>query len=538
MILRQLMQSAPRTENLGHPSSPGAAWLTMPDTHAGVDVNDSNALTCSAVFAGVRLMAGTAAQLPLKVYRRRKGGGSEVARDHELAELLSLSPSPEQTSVVQREQFHARKIVFGNGYQVITRRNGAADALWPVHPDRVQLKRRRNGDLYYEISSSNGGGKPREYRPRDVIHVPNMPINGLQGIGLVDVARQAIGMALAAEKHGALLFKNGARPSGILKTASTFKDRAVATKNIREMWEKAHGGENQHRVAVFDWGLEWQALGFTSEEAQFFELRGFQVVEVARFIGAPPHLLQHLDKATFNNIEELGAAFVRYSQMLPLVQYEQELTRKLIAPEERHRYFIKHNVDALVRGSMETRAKFYEVAGRVFMTPNEIRGKEDLPPMEGGDEIQAELNRAPLSQSARQGYEALVVDQLVRSSRREKSGLQSTIQKSLPQGVDACEREFERFLAGQREFMTTTFDSLIGLGEELGIEFGAGLDSAAAISTSWVSYSRRVLLDALHSPEPAAALEECLATWSSRPAGFATFQLFPEPDQESHDAAA
>lgn len=532
-----VLQSTPRTADLGHPSNPVGSWLSVPPAHAGVDVDDTNALTCSAVYAGLALLSGASAQLPLKVMRRRKGGGAEVARDHELHETLAIEPNPEQTSIVSRAQFMSRKILFGDGFYAKQRRQGDAVRLWPLHPDRVTQKRRKNFDLYYEVRSSDGS-TVREYRPEQIVHVPNLPVHGSRGVGLVTLARQAISTSLAAEKHGALFFKNYARPLGILKTKNTFRDREKAEENIRSMFERTHGDENKHRIAVFDWGLEWQALGMTSEEAQFFELRGFQVVEVARFLGIPPHMLQHLDKATFNNIEELGAAFVRYSLQRHLIEIEQELTRKLIPRNQWDLYFIKHNVDALVRGNLEARGKFYEVAARTFMKVDEIRGKEDLPPLPDGkgDVILSELNRAPLEGRPREQYSKLLVSQISRAAARETKALQSLVAKHLGAGAEVLEHEAERFFRGQLEFIVDALEDALELGASLELP----VPTARRVAESWLAYSRREFLSALHSAAAAAELEQLLesAAWLGRPAEFVSEHLLPTSTEEQTNAAA
>lgn len=351
-------------------------------TGAGVDVDENSALTYSACWAATRLLAGTGGWLPLNLYRRLPGGGKEIASDHPLHTILHDAPNREMTSMMFRCRGINQQVNQGNTYAEIVRNPlGKVAALWPIHSSRVTPCRDAAGNLIYEVKVGTNA-KPIHLDAADVLHVPAMVSkDGISGIGVVDNARESIGLGMAQVRHGATFFGNGARP-GIVVTHPN-KLSPEARSNFRREWAEIHEGpQNAHKMALLQEGADIKPFGFNMEQAQFIEGNQWSIEDVARWYGVPPHMIQHLLRATFNNIEQMGIDFVTYSLMPWLCLWEQECNRKLLTAEERKVYFVKFNVDALMRGDMASRtAASVQQVFNGLLTLNQWAEREDMNPI-------------------------------------------------------------------------------------------------------------------------------------------------------------
>ncbi|HRS36808.1 MAG TPA: phage portal protein [Thermoanaerobaculia bacterium] len=376
-------------------------------TGAGVDVSEESALTFSAVYGCVRILAESAASLPLKVYRRAGARGKATARQHWAWSLLHDAPNPEMTAVVWRELGMVHVLTWGNAYSRIEwAGNGAARALWPIHPSRVTVKRSAAGAVFYEVrpdpATDPPGGHPAILEPADMLHVPALGWNGLVGLSPVRLAREAVGLGQAAEAFGSGFFGNGARPGGVLSVNQALDPKARA--KIAEAWEAAHQGvERAGRVAVLGLGASFTATTIPPEDAQFLETRRFQVSEVARIFRVPPHMLADLERATFSNIEHLGLEFVMHSLRPWLVRWEQEINRKLFGTSGTAGLYGEHAVDGLLRGDQASRFNAYAV-GRQWgwLSADDVRELENLPPLAdgAGSAYLQPLNMVPVGEPA------------------------------------------------------------------------------------------------------------------------------------------
>ncbi len=359
---------------------------------AGKRVNEFTAMQTTAVYACVRILAESIAGLPLHVYAYR-GEGRERVPGHPLFTILHDAPNPEMTSFVFRETLMVHLLLWGNAYaQILRDRAGRVAGLYPLLPNRMSVNRDDDGRLYYtyqrvtdENPNFKRGGEvilPAE----DVLHIPGLGFDGLIGYSPIAMARNAVGMALACEEYGASFFANGARPGGVLQHPGVLKDPA----KLRESWQAVYGGAaNTGKVAVLEEGMTYQQIGIPPEEAQFLETRKFQVDEIARLYRIPPHMVGDLDKSSFSNIEQQSLEFVKYTLNPWVVRWEQALQKALLLPEERKRYFIRFNVDGLLRGDYQSRMQGYAVGRQNgWLSANDIREMEDMNPIpaeEGGD---------------------------------------------------------------------------------------------------------------------------------------------------------
>ncbi len=351
-------------------------------TPSGKTVNERTAMTTSAVYACVRVLAETIASLPLHVYRRTERG-KEKAMDHNLYYLLHDEPNPEMTSFVFRETLMGHLLLWGNAYaQIIRDGRGRVIGLYPLLPDRMEVGRTEQGELYYQYQKEG-----REYllRREEVLHIPGLSFDGLVGYSPIAMAKNAIGMALATEEYGSKLFANDARPSVVLEHPGVLKDPA----KIRESWNEIYrGSANAHKVAVLEEGMSVKTLSMPPNEAQFLETRKFQIEEICRIFRVPPHLVANLERATFSNIEHQSISFVVHTIRPWLVRLEQAFNKSLFSQREKGEYFASFVVDGLLRGEYETRMKGYSIGiQNGFLSPNDVRSLENLNPIpeeEGG----------------------------------------------------------------------------------------------------------------------------------------------------------
>jgi len=362
---------------------------------AGVRVTEKSALNLSTVWAAVLIISQTVASLPLIVYRRRQPRGKTRVPEHPLFRLLHDQPNEEMTSMVFRETLEAHALTWGNGYAQIQRDgNTRPMALWPLSPEKTKALRNDAGDIVYELSLPSG---ETEILPsRDVFHLPGLGFDGRVGYSVVRMARETMGLTKATETFGATFFANGSQVSGVLEYPGKINDEGKIA--LRKAWERLHkGAENAHRVAVLEDGMKWNQIGIPPDDAQFLETRRFQVEEIARWFNVPPHKIGHLDKATFNNIEQENIHFVVDTVRPWLVRWEQEIKRKLTMPSETD-LFAEHLVDGLLRGDQKTRYEAY-TKGRNWgwLSANDVRELENMNPLDGdeGESYIVPLNMTP-----------------------------------------------------------------------------------------------------------------------------------------------
>ena len=214
------------------------------------------------------------------------------------------------------------------------------------------------------------------------------------------MAKNAIGLAIAAEEYGSKFYANGAAPSGVLEHPGTIKDPS----KVRDSWNAAFGGSsNSHKVAVLEEGLKYTPISISPNEAQFLETRKFQINEIARIFRVPPHMVGDLEKSSFSNIEQQSLEFVKYTLDPWVIRWEQSLFRALLSEEEKSTYFFKLNVEGLLRGDYASRMNGYATARQNgWMSANDIRQLEDLDriPVElGGDLYLVNGNMLPLEKA-------------------------------------------------------------------------------------------------------------------------------------------
>lgn len=361
---------------------------------SGQNVNETTALALTTVYACVRVLAEGVASIPLNVYERLPKGGKDVANDHPNYELLHDRPNPDQTSFSWRETVMAHLGLRGNAFceKEYTGR-GTIKALWPIAPNRVLVKR-VGGQKMFQIST---GTRTELLSSDEILHIPGLGYDGLQGYSPIRIAAEAIGLGLAAQEHGARFFENGAEIGGILEHPGRLSPQAKT--NLRESFEAKHRGTaNAHRAFIAEEGMKWTQVGLSNRDSQYLETRKFQVSEIARVYRVPPHMIGDLERATFSNIEQQSIDFVVHTLRPWLVQIEQVLNWELFGDVKTSKFFCEFNVDGLLRGDSAARAAFYkDMVNTGIFSINDCRIKENMNPVEGGDERFIQGAMVPLS---------------------------------------------------------------------------------------------------------------------------------------------
>ena len=358
-------------------------------TTAGMVVNEQTAMRISVVYRCVSLIAGTIASLPCEIYRY-KGGKSELAEDHPAYWLLHDEPNPLMTANTFWKNFIWWALMRGNGYGFISRTQlGAPTAVTLAPPQSVTTNYGPgNTSLLYDIAMV--GGEVRRYEQTSVLHYPFIGWDGKQGRSPLECARDAVGLAAAAQEFNERFFSQGNAADIAMEFPGNVNDDQM--KRILDIYARNRAGlEKQRLPLVSTGGATIKRLDFDAEKSQLVDARNFQVEDICRFYGVPPHMVGHTSKSTSwgSGIEEQTLGFVKFTLRDILKGLEQEVNRKLLRSA---RFYCKFNLDALLRADSKGRSEFYKAAvggtqSPGFMTVNEVRALENLPPLDGGETL-------------------------------------------------------------------------------------------------------------------------------------------------------
>lgn len=371
-------------------------------TGSGVVVDERSAMRVSAVYACVGIIAGAITMIPIGTYRRTRDG-EKRAQKSDVWWLLNEEPLRRMTAATFWRYMLQARLFHGDAFAEILRGNmGEAVGFRPIHPGNVEPK--AVGDqLFYAVRDTETG---RVYglQQDDMLHITGDGFDGKRSLSPLQYALQdSAGTAIAAGEYSGAFFRNGARPDFALRTDKQTMSREQIDL-LRDQIDSRHRGtENAHRPIVLTGGLSVEKITMSSVDAQLLEARKFQVEDVARVFRVPPFMIGHTEKTTSwgSGVEHMSIGFVQYTLGPHLEAIEQELNRKLFKTQAN---FCEFNVEGLLRGDSKTRSDFYKGAlggpgsGDGWMTINEVRAKENLPPIAGGDE----LYRAPRDQGTTQ----------------------------------------------------------------------------------------------------------------------------------------
>ena len=370
----------------------GDFWFEPVSARAssGMRVTPDASLRLSAVYACVRILSETMASLPIVLYRKRADGGKDRVTDHWLHTLLCRRPNRFQNPFEWREMLQGHLALRGNAYcQIIANPRGEIAELMPIHPDRVRMELLRSGEFRYRVTNRFGD---ETVLPRgDVWHLRGLSSDGLIGMSPIELARESLGMALAAQDYGSRFFANDAKPTGgWIEFPGSFKD-AEAKKVFRESYQAAQSGANRGKVLVLENGMKFHEVGVTNKDAQFLELRKFQITDIARMFRVPPHMIADLDRATFSNIEQQSLEFVMHTMTPWAERWEASIELELLLDGDDLE--VEFDFSNLMRGDAASRSAYYQSGiQNGWLTRNEARVAENLNPLEGLDEPLRPLN--------------------------------------------------------------------------------------------------------------------------------------------------
>ncbi|PXV60668.1 phage portal protein, HK97 family [Dyella jiangningensis] len=374
-------------------------------TGSGIAVTNDGALQLAAVLACVRVLAESFAVLPLKVYQKKKGGARKLLDSHWLYDLIARRPNPWQTPFEWREMMMGHLALRGNAYnEIVTNRQGKIIQLTPLHPDRVKVELiQGNTDFDYRYRYTDRSGTEHVLTRGEVWHIRGLSSDGIMGLSPIALARETIGLGLAAQAYGARFFQNDAKPGGgWIEYPGTFKDKQ-ARETFRESYQEAQSGLNRGKIAVLEYGMKFHELGLKNNDAQFLESRQFQVGEIARIFRVPPHLIGDLSKATFSNIEQQSLDFVMHTMTPWAERWESSIEFNFIGDDESD-IDPEFDFKALLRGDQTARGNYYHFGiTDGWLVRNEARAFEGLEPIDGLDEPLRPLNMVEESEAEQQG---------------------------------------------------------------------------------------------------------------------------------------
>ena len=362
---------------------------------SGVRVSEDNSIGLPAVWAAVRLLSETISSLPLNVYRREADGSKSIDEKNPLNKLLSIAPNSKYTSFTWRNTLMNSLLLWGNAYCLITRNGGGRPiGLEILDPEKITPVLGDDNELYYKTKDKE------TYNSMEILHIVGLSFNGLVGKSPIQCNKEAVGFGLATQQFGSNFFK-GANLSGVLEHPGILTDDAA--NRLRQSWANRYSGlNNSHSTAVLENGTKFKPIAMPLADAAFVESRNFSVAEIARIFRVPPHLIGDLSRSTYSNIEQQSLEFAKYSLTPYLINWEQELNRKLLSSKEQSTHFCKFRTTELLRGDVNSRADYYTKLFNIgALSPNDIRKMEDMNKIEdaGADNYFVPLNLGEVSSS-------------------------------------------------------------------------------------------------------------------------------------------
>ena len=349
-------------------------------------IDNDKALTLTAVWCAIRLLSESVSSLPCSVYTKQPNGDKVEDTKNRIYDLIKYRPNKYQNKITFFEYIMMSICTDGNSYvQIVRDGSGRPSQLIPISPDTVDVVI-NDGELFYQIDSVG------ILDSADVLHFKTLTDNGIDGISPIDQCKKALSWALNLEEYGDTFFKNGAKPSSVLSTDRALSEQAI--ERLKNSFSNTYAKlKNSNSTIILEEGLSFTPISISPEQAQFLSSRQFSIEEVARIFNIPPHMLKDLSKSSFNNIEMQSQEFVTYTLMPYITRIENEMNYKLFRSNDVGKTFIEFNVNGLLRGDVKTRNEAYKTAiTNGYMSINEVRQKENLNSIEGGDKHFMQLN--------------------------------------------------------------------------------------------------------------------------------------------------
>lgn len=373
------------------------------DRATSIVTDRMTAVGVNIVFACVSRIAGTISSCPLHLYRRLPDGGKELALDHPLYPLLNDQPSPIQTAADFCVAMQANFELLGNAFARVYRdKGGSVSYIEALNVDSFQIRVNADPKRYptYILTIANGKdgqSTTMEYDGADLIHIKGLTWDGISGLSLISVAQDSLNLAAKIMRSGVAYYENGCRPGMIVTYPQALSPEGM--KNLKASIESMHRGEkNAHKLLILEEGAKAETMQHTATEADTTNFKLSVAEDICRVFGVPPHKVGVLQRATNNNIEQQAIEYTSDCILPRIRRWEQELNSKLLSQAERQEYFFAFDLDELKRGDTQSRFNAYGTAlANGWMSVNEVRAKENMNPIKGGDIYRFPLNTAPIS---------------------------------------------------------------------------------------------------------------------------------------------
>ncbi len=377
-FITNLFKAQPKKEQRGLSLS-----SIFPDS---TSLDTDKAITLTSVWCAIRLLSESVSSLPCSVYTKQPNGDKIEDSNNRIYNLIKYRPNNYQNKITFFEYIMMSICTSGNSYvQILRDGSGKPIQLIPISPDDVTVVI-NEGELFYQ---TDGAGV---LDAADMLHFKTLTDNGIDGISPIDQCKNALNWGLSVEEFGSTFFKNGAKPSSVLATDRALSEQAI--ERLKNSFSNTYSQlKNSNSTIILEEGLTFKPISISPEQAQFLSSRQFSIEEVARIFNVPPHMLKDLSKSSFNNIEMQSQEFVTYTLMPYLTRIENEMNYKLFRTNEIGKTFIEFNVNGLLRGDVKTRNEAYKTAiTNGYMSINEVRQKENLNSIEGGDKHFMQMN--------------------------------------------------------------------------------------------------------------------------------------------------
>ena len=511
---------------------PESIWRGMETpVAAGVTVTNESALTFSAVFAAHKILGESVAMLPL-VLLKRLPKGKERATNKSLYSVLHDVANPEMDAYLVRETMTAHLAGWGRAHAKIDyNANGEVTALWPIPPQRVQLKRDANLKIVHEVTFPDG--QTKTYRSDEMLYLRGMSPDGITAYSPIRMARQGIGLALAAETYGATFFGNGATPQGVIMHPGPQAVSDTAYTHLINSWNDRHQGvSNSNKIALLEEGMKYEKIGIPPDDAQFLETRQFQIEEIARWYRIPAMMLAMSGaNSTYASVESFDLQFVKYTLYPWLVRWEKGIYSQLLLERERKDYYAEHLMTAILRGDTPSRNQAY-ATGRQWgwYSVNDIREMENMNPINGGDVYLTPANmmdsNAPAPSTVQRSYMPVLADAIQRVVRREANDVRGAVQKIyVKRGAEAFVDWMGEFYQEHQDFIFRNlqpavqgFAEIIAEGRELAEEDVRErvAESLRLFAIRCAGRSQEQFKNALNEADPTKAIESVIDGWDGQ----------------------
>ena len=401
LITRALGKSPPRsmfedTTPIGQPISGGIQSYVSSWAWTGKTISPDNAMEAPTVYACVRLISQTLARMPWQVLRNSADGASNDVT-HPVYQLLNGEANEDMTSFVFREAQISDCLLYGNSFAFINRNPaGTPIGMERLRPDLMYMMRDQANQPYYQYWSGKSDEKAseeikqRKFRPYDILHVVGPSADGMLGEAPIHRMRDLIGLEIELAEWTSRFLSNNCRPAGVLSMPGRLS--AEGANRLREAFSRVHSGaKNAGRIAILEEGLKFDAISTNAKDSDLDSMKKFCRQQIAAAFNVPSHRVGDNDGVSYSSAEQANAVFVQSTLAGWAARLEQEVNRKLLKRGDD--VTTRISFDDLLRGDMSTRFSAYAVAvTNGILTPNEIREREGLPAVEGGESIRLPLN--------------------------------------------------------------------------------------------------------------------------------------------------